>query len=275
MEPLLLNDNRWDIFFYIFGGLVLFVGILTIFLLPSDKISPNKSESYVLNIFYGFRPKTIKNNKSLYIVLIAFMLFNMAIQVFFPYFMIYVQYGSPKLQGMDFTLTFGSILLISCLFTVVFGLFMDKIGKNRILIPSLCLTILGCLLMFFFVDKVGIIFAGIILMSGYMVSTATLGAKVRDYTPSKEVGLSQGIRMVFTVLIPMVSGPYIGVLCYNINQQVEEFTNEYGVTSTGVVPNHNIFIGASIVLVIAIIPLIFLIYKENKDKKTLNDENNL
>ena len=275
MEPLLLNDNRWDIFFYIFGGLVLFVGILTIFLLPSDKISPNKSESYVLNIFYGFRPKTIKNNKSLYIVLIAFMLFNMAIQVFFPYFMIYVQYGSPKLQGMDFTLTFGSILLISCLFTVVFGLFMDKIGKNRILIPSLCLTILGCLLMFFFVDKVGIIFAGIILMSGYMVSTATLGAKVRDYTPSKEVGLFQGIRMVFTVLIPMVSGPYIGVLCYNINQQVEEFTNEYGVTSTGVVPNHNIFIGASIVLAVAIIPLIFLIYKENKDKKALNGENNL
>ncbi len=266
MEPLFISNNKWDIFFYIFGGLVFVVGIILTFILPKDKVVPNKSEPYIKNIFYGFRPKTIKENKMLYIVLIAFMLFNIAIQVFFPYFMIYIQYGKPQLQGNDFTIVLGSVLLVACIITVVFGLFMDKIGKNRIIIPALLFTIVGSILMFFLYDKVGIIIGGIILMSGYMVSTAVLGAKVRDYTPENEVGLFQGIRMVFAVLLPMVSGPYIGKLCYNINQDIASFTNEYGEVVEGVVPNSNIFLGASIVLVFAIIPLIFVIYKEKRNK---------
>lgn len=264
MEPLFISNGKWDIFFYIFGGLVLIVGIILTFVLPKDKVEPNKKEPYIKNIFYGFRPSTIKKNPMLYIVLTAFMLFNMAIQVFFPYFMIYIQYGTPQLQGMDFVIVLGVVLLLACIITVVFGLFMDKIGKNKIMIPSLIFTIIGCILMFFFVDKVGIMIGGTILMAGYMVSTAVLGAKVRDYTPDDEVGLFQGIRMVFAVLVPMVTGPYIGELCYNINKQVTSFVNEYGETVNGVVPNNNIFIGAGIVLVLAIIPIIFLILKEKK-----------
>lgn len=265
MEPLLISKGKWDIFFYIFGGLILVVGIILVFVLPKDKVEPNTKEPYIKNIFYGFRPSTIKKNPMLYIVLTAFMLFNMAIQVFFPYFMIYIQYGTPSLQGMDFVVVLGVVLLLACIITVVFGLFMDKIGKNKIMIPSLIFTIIGCILMFFFVDKIGIMISGTILMAGYMVSTAVLGAKVRDYTPDDEVGLFQGIRMVFAVLVPMVTGPYIGELCYHINKQVTDFTNEYGVTVTGVVPNKNIFIGAAIVLVLAIIPIIFLIIKEKKN----------
>ncbi len=270
MEPLLISDNKWDVFFYIFGGLVFVSGVVLTFILPKDKVKANKSEPYFKNIFYGFRPKTIKNNKMLYIILSSFMLFNIAIQVFFPYFMIYIQYGTPKLQGNDFTIVLGSVLLVACLITVVFGLFMDKIGKNKIIIPALIFTIIGSVLMFIFSRKALIIVGGIILMSGYMVSTAVLGAKVRDYTPENEVGLFQGVRMVFAVLIPMVSGPYIGKLCYSINEQTATFINDYGEEVTGVVPNSNIFLGAAIVLVLAIIPLIFLIKKENQNSEELN-----
>lgn len=270
MDPLTrgntLEEKRWDIFFYIFGVLVFVSGLILLFLLPKDKISPNKETSYIQNIFYGFKPSTIKKNKMLYVVLLAFMLFNMAIQVFFPYFLIYIQNGAPKISGADFTITLGIVLLLACIITVVFGLFMDKIGKNKILLPALGTTIIGSILMFFFIDQIGIMISGTILMTGYMVSTALLGAKVRDYTPEKEAGLFQGIRMVFAVLLPMVTGPYIGMGCYYINKQVEVYPNEYGVMEEAVVPNQNIFLGAAIVLVFATLPLIYLIKKEKEIK---------
>lgn len=270
MDPLsrgdTLEEKRWDIFFYIFGVLVFVSGLILIFLLPKDKISPNKETSYIQNIFYGFKPSTIKKNKMLYVILLAFMLFNMAIQVFFPYFLIYIQNGAPKISGADFTITLGIVLLLACIITVVFGLFMDKIGKNKILLPALGTTIIGAILMFFFIDQIGIMISGTILMTGYMVSTALLGAKVRDYTPEKEAGLFQGIRMVFAVLLPMVTGPYIGMGCYYINKQVEVYPNEYGVMEEAVVPNQNIFLGAAIVLVFATLPLIYLIKKEKEIK---------
>ncbi len=274
MEPLFISNNQWDIFFYVFGGLVLIAGIALVFLLPKDKVEANKEEPYFKNIFYGFYPKTIKSNKMLYITLIAFMLFNIAIQVFFPYFMIYIQYGSPELTGMNFTITLGSVLLVSCIITVVFGLFMDKIGKNRLIIPSLLCTMIGSILMFIFKGQALIIVSGIILMSGYMVSTALLGAKIRDYTPENEVGLFQGVRMVFAVLLPMVTGPYIGKFCYGINEEVKTFTNEYGIVTEGVVPNSNIFLGAAIVLVFALIPLVYLIYKEKHTELLIKEDVN-
>ena len=96
---------------------------------------------------------------------------------------------------------------------------MDKIGKTNLLIPSLLITVVGAFLMFYAKEMAFIIFAGIILMTGYMVSTAVLNAKIRDYTPANEAGLFQGVRMIFAVLIPMVTGPYIGEALYKSNKE--------------------------------------------------------
>lgn len=256
------SNTHWDIFFYIFGGLTIIAGVACIFLLPKDIKQPNKDEPYFKNIFYGFRPSVIKQNKMLYIVLIAFMLFNIAVQVFLPYFMVYIQ-QVLGIQGGDFTVTLGIVLGVSCIVTVVFGLFMDKIGKNRIMIPALGVAIVGAIIMFFITEQIGVIIGGIVLMVGYMVSTAVLGAKIRDYTPENQVGLFQGIRMIFAVLIPMVTGPYIGLGLSNINANTYE--NEYGRIVTA--PNKFIFLGAVGVLLIAIIPLVFMILSEKKAKQ--------
>ena len=261
------SNTHWDIFFYIFGGLTILAGVICIFLLPKDIKLPNKEEPYIKNIFYGFRPSVIKNNKMLYIVLISFMLFNMAVQVFLPYFMVYIQ-QVLGIQGGDFTVTLGIVLGVSCIITVVFGLFMDKIGKNRIMIPALGVAIVGAIIFIFVREQIGVIIAGIILMVGYMVSTAVLGAKIRDYTPENQVGLFQGVRMIFAVLIPMVTGPYIGLALSNINAQT--YVNEYNRTVTA--PNQFIFLGTAAVLLIAIVPLIFMILSERKVKAETESE---
>jgi MFS family permease len=257
--------DGWLVFFSIIGGLTVIAGIVNIFIMPKDTLKPNKEEPYVKNIFYGFRPKVIKRNVMLYICLIAFMLFSIAIQVFFPYFMIYIEHGL-KIAGFDFILTLGIVLVLACIITVVFGLFMDKIGKSNIMIPALGVTIIGAMLMFFLKDQIGVMIAGTILMSGYMVSTAVLNAKIRDYTPVKEAGLFQGVRMIFSVCVPMVTGPFIGEALYKATANPNN-TYVDGYNQTVIIPNEYIFLGAAIVLVVAIAPLVYIIVEERKLKK--------
>ena len=257
------SDPHWDIFFYIFGGITLVAGVACIFLLPNDVKAANKEEPYFKNIFYGFRPKVIKDNKILYVILLSFMVFNMAIQVFMPYFMVYIQ-ESLGIIDDQFTITLGIVLVVACIITVVFGLFMDKIGKNRIIIPALAVGALGGLLMFFAKNQIMVIIAGIILMVGYLVGTAVLGAKIRDYTPEKEVGLFQGVRMVFVVMLPMVTGPYIGLGLSNINAQT--YINDFNQVT--ILPNSYIFLGAAAILLFALVPVIIYIKMEKKNVST-------
>ena len=254
--------TNWTVFFLIIGGLTTVVGVVSIFLLPKDVVVPNKEEPYVKNIFYGFRPSVIKANPILYLVLVTFAIFSIGIQVFMPYMMVYIQ-QVLNIKDMNFTITLGVVLILASIITVVFGLFMDKIGKNKIIIPAICVAVLGGISMFFAKNMVGVMIAGTVLMSGYMIGTAVLGAKVRDYTPPKEVGLFQGIRMIFLVMIPMVTGPYIGQGVSYINKV--EYTNEFG--RLVIQPNAFIFLFAGIVLSLAIIPTIFVIRKEKQNAK--------
>ena len=258
--------KRWDLFFYIFGGITLAIGIISIFLAPKDVVTPNKEESYFKNIIHGFRPSVIKANPVLYITLIAFMVFNIGLQVFMPYFILYVQ-NVLGIKDNDFTISLGVVLLTASLITVVFGLFMDKIGKNKIMIPALIVGAIGGITVFAIPanqgigTQIGLIIGGIILMSGYLISTAVLGAKVRDYTPTKEVGLFQGVRMIFTVLIPMIIGPMViaEIICRLGGQPYE---NEYGVMVYP--PNRWLFFVTGVIFALAIIPVIIMIKKEKK-----------
>ena len=182
--------KRWDIFFYVFGGITLFVGIASLFLIPKDTAVPNKA-NYWGNVIYGFRPKVIKENPVLYITLLAFTVFNIGLQVFMPFFILYVQ-NVLLITGSDFTISLGIVLLVASALTVVFGIFMDKIGKNKIMIPALVVGALCGILVFLVpanqdITIAGMVIGGTILITGYLVSTAVLGAKIRDYTPSIEV----------------------------------------------------------------------------------------
>ena len=194
------------------------------------------------------------------------MVFNIGLQVFMPYFILYVQ-NILGITGDSFTISLGVVLLGASAITVIFGLFMDKIGKNKIMIPALITGAVGGIIITFVPANqgngsiVGLIIGGIILMSGYLISTAVLGAKVRDYTPSKEVGLFQGVRMIFCVLIQMIIGPMViaEIIC---RLGGNPYKNEYGVTVYP--PNKWLFFVTGVIFALAIIPVIIMIRKERK-----------
>lgn len=252
---MIVESLGWDIFFYIFGAVTTVIGLVCLFLFPKENLQPNKDEPYLKNIIYGFRPKVIKENPKLYLALVSFMVFNIAIQVFMPYLMVYIEHT----LNVDFIITVASVIGTSSIITVILGAFMDKIGKNKIIFPALAAATIGGVLMSFLTDQVGVIIGCILLMSGYLICTAVLGAKVRDYTPVNQAGLFQGVRMVFVVMIPMVTGPYIGSGVSNINR-VEYWNADYQMYELR--PNSLIFLFTAIVLVLALIPIIFLIRKE-------------
>ena len=255
---MIVDGLGWDMFFYIFGAVTTVIGFVCLFLFPQENLQPNKDEPYLKNIIYGFRPKVVKENPKLYLALISFMVFNIAIQVFMPYLMVYIE----QTLNVDFIITVASVIGTASIVTVVIGAFMDKLGKNRIIFPALAAATIGGVLMTFLTDQVGVIIGCTLLMAGYLICTAVLGAKVRDYTPINQAGLFQGVRMVFVVMIPMVTGPYIGSGVSNINR-VEYFNEDYQMYELR--PNNLIFLFTAIVLVLALIPIIFLIRKEKAD----------
>ena len=257
---MIVKNLGWDMFFYIFGALTTVIGVICFFLFPREYLEPNTEEPYLMNIIYGFRPRVVRENPKLYLSLISFMVFNIAIQVFMPYLMVYIQHT----LSVDFMITVASVIGTASILTIALGAFMDKIGKNRIIFPALASAVAGGILMTFLTDQIGVIIGCTLLMAGYLVCTAVLGAKVRDYTPVNQAGLFQGVRMVFVVMIPMVTGPYIGSGVSNINR-VEYYNEAYDMMELR--PNSLIFLFTAIVLVLALVPIIFLIRKEKADEQ--------
>ena len=119
--------------------------------------------------------------------------------------------------------------------------------------------LVGLVGMFFVRSQIGVMIAGTVMMSGYMMLTAALSANIRDWTPEDKVGHFQGIRMIFQVLLPMMIGPAIGAAVIRSNPMTYE---DLGQIKT--VPTPGIFLGAAAVLLLVAIPVSILREKREK-----------
>lgn len=241
--------GEWQKFFFIFGGLVTAVGVLSLFIMKEPPLTPRK-DNYFGNLVYGLRPTVVAKNRELYLSFAAFALFSIAVQVFFPYLIIYMQ---NYLHLDNYAIVLGVVLLFASLVSVAAGRFIDRAGKLNFVLPAALVMFVGLLGMYFVRDMVAVIVAGCVMMSGYMLVTAVLNALIRDHTPEGKAGHFQGIRMIFAVLLPMLIGPRIGALAIRGSDSTYV---ELGVTKT--VPTPAIYLAAAVVLLTVILPVIFL-----------------
>lgn len=259
-------DANWRMFFIIFGIITSVAGLICIFLLPKDIKKPIKNMNYFKTLSYGFNPKNIKKHYILYIALATFALFNIGVQVFMPYFMVYIE-RYAGISGGNFTLALGLVLGLSSIITVLFGLFMDKLGKFNVIYPSIGIAVIGACLIGILGKNIGLVFTvigGTLLMSGYLTCTSILATIVRDCVPGDKSGHFQGIRMVFVVLIPMVTGPYIGKGLSYVNPQYYEDLTLGGQPT--LLPNNLIFFGAALFIALPVIPLLYIMKQEKLGK---------
>lgn len=248
------NPQSWSLIFTIIGTVVLVVGVLGIFLIKDTPIE-KPQQSYLKCIFYGFMPKTIKNNLSLYLTLAAFVVFNISIQIFMPYLIIYYE----KSLGMtDYVFIMAPAIIVAAVVTAFWGRVYDKKGFNfssAIAISSLCV---GYIILFFTKTTLPVFIGSLFMMCGYLSGMAVFGAMIRDNTPENKAGMFQGLRIFSQVLIPGIVGPAVGSA---VLKNAETVLNNDGTTSF--LPNENIFL-AALVAVLLLIPFLFVIKKKKE-----------
>ena len=252
------NAESWTIIFSVIGAATLLVGILGFFMIKEPDIKPSQ-RGYFGNIFYGFRPTSVKKHKGLYLSLALFVIFNISIQIFMPYLIIYYE---VSLGMADYVLIMAPAIIIASVVTAFWGRIYDKKGFKISVVISLLWLIIGYVILGIFKATLPVFIGSLLMMCGYLAGMAVFGAAIRDNTPVGRAGSLQGIRIFAQVLIPGVVGPFIGKTVLSTAQTI---TNNDGTTSF--VPNENIFFAALAVAVIVLI--LVLLFSRKSPTKTV------
>ncbi len=248
------QPNSWSLLFGVIGTVVLILGIVGFFIIQEKPVQTADNQNYFANIFYGFRPGVVRSNKMLYLTVAAVAAFNISIQVFMPYLIIYYQ---QTLKMENYVLVFAPAIVIAAVFTGLYGQIYDKKGFRTAIILPMLLLMAGYVLLYLTRATAPVFIGSVLMMCGFLGTGAILGAKVRTHTPENRSGMFQGLRIVGQVLIPGVVGPAIGAA---ILKNAETFINSDGTPSF--LPNANIFLGAFVAILFAWLVMIPLMKKE-------------
>ncbi|MBR5293357.1 MAG: MFS transporter [Oscillospiraceae bacterium] len=231
-----LNQSEsWTMIFAIIGGVVICVGIAGLFLIDESNIKPTKT-GYFENLCYGFRPSTARSNRALYIMLLVFALFNISIQTYMPYLILYYE---VSLGMTNYVLIMAPAIILAAVVTAFWGKVYDRRGFRFAALMALAALNLGYIVLYLTRSTLPVFLGSLLMMSGYLSGMAVFGAYVRDFTPEGKSGQFQGLRIFSQVLIPGVIGPAIGAA---VLRGAEQIVNSDGTTSF--VPNANIFAAA-------------------------------
>ncbi len=250
------------------GLIVTICGVIGIFSIKESRTGVKTTSSFVECLTYGFRPSVIKNNKGLYISLLCMGIFSIASQIFFPYLFIYVDHyiDMETLKLTVPTIILAVVVLAGSVAALVSTIILsDRKGKAPFLYPSAAFFIVGLILVYL-ADKNIIWFAlsAIIAMVGYGLLMIMLNAAIRDFTPEDKAGQLQGIRMIFSVMLPMLIGPRIAAKITDM-YATAQYANDYGELVN--IPAPHIYLGAAIAGATIVIPLFFLVKEFKKAER--------
>ena len=246
----------WTCIFAIIGIVIVGVGIVGFFVIDEPKLEPKK-DGYFHTVVHGFLPSTIKENANLYIHLLAFIIFNISIQIFMPYLILYYE---VSLGMTDYVFIMAPAIVLASIVTVLWGKVYDRKGFPFSVTVSLAWLAVGYIVLFAFRSTIPVFIGSLLMMCGYLSGMAVFGAKIRDLTPVGKSGQFQGVRIFSQVLVPGVIGPYIGVL---VLSDAKKIVNNDGTESF--IPNQDIFLAA--LAAIALLALYLLISSKSTSKK--------
>ena len=257
--------------FIALGAVISASGVIGIFII---KDSPRMEKSGTLrDIFYGFKPSVVKGNLPLYVTLIVVLIYGIACQIFMPYLIIFMK-TYLGFSVLEYSAVFAIAILAGAGINIYLGRLSDRYNKVKLLYIAagiFALGLFGMYLASMLTGKAALLTVfgifGFVMITGYIFVSALSGSTVRDYTPVDSVGKLQGVRMVFSVLIPMLIGPMIGNAINKArgiklpDAGADAMTTEY-------IPAPEIFLVGAIVtlLLFAVIPLLNRVAEENKRK---------
>ena len=243
------------------GAVITICGIAGIFLF---KDAPALERAGGLrDIVYGFRPSVWKASPAFYATLLSVVVFGVACQIFMPYLIIFMS-TYLGFTTLEYSAVFAVAILAGAGVNVYLGKLSDKLEKSKLLYAAAAMFSVGLLVMYFgsmFKEKIAVIIVfgigGFIMICGNIFSSALNGSILRDHTPDGAAGKMQGVRMIASVLVPMIIGPAIGNAINKAqgimleNPGADAMTTEY-------IPAPEIFLVGALVtlLAVAVVPVI-------------------
>lgn len=254
--------SNW-LFFVVLGAIPMASGVIAIFLMnDSPNVIKNTNPNFFKETFYGFRPSVAKDNKMLYVCLATFAILGISQQTFFSYIINFVQ--NTLDLGDSYVIPLAVIILGAAAITGLTGFLSDKFGKKHLIYPLLIVAIVGTLLMYLlkFMDKVAwlplVYVIGIFMLGSLLGLSGILMSSFQDYIPKGYEGRFQGVRMCFSVLVPMIIGPLVTLILG---------LKDTDTGAAGFTPPFSMFLAASIIATLAIVPAYFV----RKDSDRLRD----
>ena len=257
---MLVEAIGYKYLFLLLGIVITLSGVGGIFIIKDSRdLVPTGS---MKDIFYGFKPSVVKSNAPLYLVLLIVLIYGVACQMFMPYLIIYMS-ANLGFSVIEYSAVFAVAILFGAGIYLYLTRLSDKKNKARLLYFATAIFAFGLFAMYLArgVGKTATLLlfgvSGFVMITGFIFISALANSLVRDHTPEGEVGKLQGVRMVFSVLIPMLLGPFVGNLINAArNIPLPDATSPDTMT-TEYIPAPEIFLAASLtaLLILLVIPL--------------------
>ena len=260
--------------FLVLGIVISLCGVVGVFMV---KDSPRLARSGEFkDLFYGFKPSVVKAHKPLYITLLIVGVFGIACQIFMPYLIIYME-EYLGFSDIEYSVVFASAILLGAALNVYLTRLSDKVDKTKMLYIAAGIFVAGLIGMYFakdlghVMDMVMLGVFGFVMITGNILVSALSNSVVRDHTPEGSVGKLQGVRMVFSVLLPMVFGPMIGN-AVNTARNLGAASDKAEL-ATKIIPAPEIFLAAAgfALLMFIVIPLLQKVVKKEKKNAPENE----
>ena len=257
---MLVSAIGYPILFLLLGIVITACGVAGLFIIKdSSDLCPCGS---MKDIFYGFKPSVVKTHPAFYICLVIILIYGIACQVFMPYMIIYMK-TYLGFSVVEYSVVFGIAILLGAAVNLFLGRLSDRMDKVKLLYVATVVMAFGLFAMYIsrdmgkIADLVLFGISGFVMICGYIFVCALVGSTLRDATPVDAVGKLQGVRMVFSVLIPMIVGPMIGNAINSARNIPIDSTSADAMT-TAYMPAPEIFLAGALItiLMLAVIPLL-------------------
>ena len=264
---ILVSIIGYQALFFGLGTLIAVCGVIGVFKVKDSPLLERKGT--LKDIVYGFKPSVIKGNPTLYLTLVITGVYGVACQIFMPYLIIYMK-TFLSFSVVEYSVVFGLAIVLGAAINLYLTRLADRKDKTKLLYIAAAVFAVGLLGMyiFHFDNKTATLalfgLAGFVMITGYIFVSALCGALTRDYTPEANAGKLQGVRMIFSVLIPMIFGPMIGNAINKAAAIPLPDLSSADAMTTLYIPAPEIFLAAAIGAAVMFVVIPLLVKAKNK-----------
>ena len=254
----------YTVFFYIIGGMVLLVGLISAPLIKEEMPTEKPQGSYWQQIVGTFKIKNLRKNRDFFLVMAAVALFGLGQNVFFPYLLVYLEHY-VHLEALQYSILVGVAILIGGIGAAYpLGILVDKWGRYPVAVLAVILEAVGLVAFSLTNNFILLVVTGILWLAPMAAWTIAALTWSKDLFPDESRGLYAGYYVLFMVAFAMIPGPLIGGW----------LGSSYGLPivldgQSGFVPTSLIFQVAAGITLLALIPLLLTKRKPAQSEKSL------